>query len=98
LANTLPHYIPDLLIRRWEDHRAFLIEIKDDKDKGSEKVVRSEQIARNYIEHFRFDWEYKVIFYSEIQSAMSKEQISIFMKEVDIKTDLYKFKREFEKN
>lgn len=34
---------------------------------------------------------------SEIQSAMSKEQISIFTKEVRHKTDLYNFKRKFEK-
>ncbi|HVV03246.1 MAG TPA: hypothetical protein VHC96_03445 [Puia sp.] len=97
LGYNPPYYKPDLLIRGWNDHRAFLIEIKADEEKHSEKTIRNEKVARNYILQQGFDWEYKLILYSEIQSAMTKEQTIIFMRDVREAADLHAFKRRSEK-
>lgn len=60
-------YIPDFLVRDWQTGKATLVEIKPDRYDDILALRNRTKIANHHIKEFGYDWEYEIIFASQIK-------------------------------
>ncbi len=59
-------YTPDFLTRNWNDHKAYLVEIKPKGFNNYEQLNARQKISQHFIKTYKYDWEYKVVYSDEI--------------------------------
>ena len=74
-------YIPDFLVRKWNDNTGYLIEIKPQEFLDSEEMQLRNKITKDYLMIKNVDWKFKVL--TEKDIILNEKQKALFQKVVD---------------
>lgn len=74
LTENTKKYIPDFLVRKWEENTGHLIEVKPQSLIETEKVKNSRIIAEDYINNIIADWTFTIVTEKDIILSDDKQK------------------------
>lgn len=67
-------YTPDFLVRNIKTNRATLVEIKPGGYNDFSRLNHCKKVCSDHIGYFGYDWQFEVIYESDINLTMQQEQ------------------------